>query len=357
MDCEKSPALKKEEQKTNSKTDSLQNNRKALPYKIIHVLSLIILMTGIYLLADILWISPANSSNTLKEVQNLYEDNSIITPKVTITPSIPPVTKEPVIVAPEEELPLEKFSHLLELNPDVKGWIQIEGTNINYPVLQSTKEDPEYYLTRNIKKEEDRFGSIFLDINTNIETPTQSLLIHGHNMSTSGTMFHELMNYNDFDFLINYPLIQFDTLYEESYWKIFSVLKTNGSSAKEELFDYQRGSFLDSSDFLNFVYQIKVRSIFNIPLKISKEDQILLLSTCSYELPNYRTVIVAKKLRPGESEELSRESVTKNKSPLYPDSWYQQYGGTPPAITNFEDALKNGEINWYQEITDNLDKK
>jgi len=92
-------------------------------------------------------------------------------------------------------------------------------------------------------------------------------------------------------------------------------------------------------------------------LEISEEDQLLLLSTCSYELPNYRTVIVARKLRPEESKELSRESVTKNKNPLYPDSWYHQYGGTPPAITTFEEAQKNHEINWYQDFTKDTDIK
>lgn len=309
-----------------SKDNSIHNNKKLQLNKILHILSFIILMIGTYLLIDLLWISPMKSNNAMKKIQQIYEKSTPI-PEDTIAPSIPKAIDDQVSSGKTSEIiPIEKFKQLLELNPDIKGWIQIEGTNINYPVLQSSKEEPEYYLTRNINKEEDRLGSLFLDTNTEIETPTQCLLIHGHNMTSTGNMFHELMKFNDMDFLINSPIIQFDTLYDVSLWKIFAVFKTNGSSAKEELFDYQRGSFEDSSDFLNFVYQIKVRSIYNIPVEISKEDQLLLLSTCSYELPNYRTVIVARKLRPGESKELSRESVTKNKTPLYPDSWYQQYG-------------------------------
>ncbi len=343
--------------KNDSKDNPIRNNKKLQLNKAIHILSIIIIMIGTYLLIDILWISPTKSNKEMKEIQEIYGNNNSI-PEDIKTPSIPKETDDQLTTAETSEIiPLEKFNHLLELNPDVKGWIQIEGTNINYPVLQSSKDEPEYYLTRNMKKEDDRFGSIFLDTNTDIETPTQCFLIHGHNMTSTGNMFHELMNYNDLDFLINSPIIQFDTLYEESLWKIFAVFKTNGSSAKEELFDYQRGSFQDSSDFLNFIYQIKVRSIYNIPLEISEEDQLLLLSTCSYELPNYRTVIVARKLRPGESKELSRESVTKNKNPIYPDSWYHQYGGTPPAITTFEEAQKNHEINWYQDFTRDTDIK
>ena len=339
--------------KDKKKVDTIHKNKKEQLYKVIHIISIIAVIVGIFLLVDILWISPSNSNKAIKEIQNLYESNNDQAPKEDIIPSI---TAEPdnqvSSTATTKDAPLDKFIPLLELNPDVKGWIQIEGTNINYPVLQSSVDDPEYYLTRNINKEEDRFGSIFLDTNTNIETPTQSLLIHGHNMTSTGNMFYELMNYNDLDFLKKNPVIQFDTLYEESLWKIFAVFKTNGSSAKEKLFDYQRGSFIDSADFLNFVYQIKARSIFNIPLNISEEDHLLLLSTCSYELPNYRTVIVARKLRPDESKELPKESIVKNKTPLYPDSWYQHYGGTPPTITNFDEAWKNGEISWYQDVTD-----
>lgn len=339
-------------QKKVKKKVELHNKKKEQFYKVIHIFSMMIVIIGIFLLVDILWFSPSNSNKAMKEIQNLYESNAKV-PKEDVLPSITEDIDDQVPFTDSTEVtPLEKFNRLLELNPDVKGWIQINGTNINYPVLQSSIDDPEYYLTRNINKEEDRFGSIFLDTYTNIETPTQSLLIHGHNMSSTGNMFHELMNYNDLDFLKENSFIQFDTLYEESIWKIFAVFKTNGSSEQEKLFDYQRGSFQDSSDFLNYVYQIKARSIFNIPLDISEEDQLLLLSTCSYELPNYRTVIVARKLRLGESKEQSEESITKNKSPLYPDSWYQHYGGTPPIITSFEEAQKNGEINWYQNSTD-----
>ena len=335
--------------------DTIHKNKKEKLYKVLHTISLIIVFVGAYLLLDILWFGPSNSNDTIKEVQEIYASDDL-EPKENITPSI---TKEidvpPTSPVPLEKTPMDKFDDLLELNSDVKGWIQINGTNINYPVLQSSIEDPEYYLTRNIKKEEDRFGSIFLDANTNIETPTQSLLLHGHNMTRSGNMFHELMNYNDLDFLIENSVIQFDSLYEEGLWIIFSVFKTNGSSAKEKLFDYQRGDFKDSSSFLDFVYQIKVRSIYDIPLDISEKDSILLLSTCSYELSNYRTVIAARKLRPGESNDFSKESITKNKTPLYPDSWYQLYGGSPPAITNFEEARKNGEISWYHDVIDVID--
>lgn len=334
-------------QEKDKKEVKLLNNKKRQLYKVIHIISMVVVIIGIFLILDILWISPSKSDKALKEIQNLYKSNNSVTKEDTFPSTSVETDHQVPYTDSAKDAPLEKFDPLLELNPDVKGWIQIDGTNINYPVLQSSLYDPEYYLTRNIKKEEDRFGSIFLDTNTNIETPTQSLLIHGHNMTSSGNMFHELMNYNDLDFLKEHSIIKFDTLYEEGLWKIFSVFKTNGSSVTENLFNYQRGSFIDSSDFLNYVYQIKVRSIFNIPLNISEDDQLLILSTCSYELPNYRTVVVARKLRPGEFEDLSIESITKNRTPLYPDSWYQHYGGTPPTITNFEEALTNGEINWY----------
>lgn len=246
---------------------------------------------------------------------------------------------------------IAKFIPLIQLNLDVKGWIEIDGTNINYPVLQPTKENPEYYLTKNIEKNEDRSGSIFLDLSSDIELPSQSLLIHGHNMSSSGTMFHELMNYKELSFLISHPTIHFDTIYEEGDWIIFAVFMTNASSEHDSLFSYQKGSFHTASEFLNFIYQIRVRSIYNTPVSITDDDQILLLSTCTYELENYRLVVAAKRINTEPEFTFDVNNVTKNQMPLYPDSWYEQYGGTKPTVSSFEQALINNEISWYQPTT------
>lgn len=317
------------------------------------ILLIALLLCG-YKLVDILWLKPYQSNKSLEEIQNIYEQKEVTEITPSITPSLPKeatptpeITPTPDIEEPEEVVPLLKFQDLLALNSDVKGWIQIEGTNINYPVVQSSSDDPEFYLNRNINKEEDSYGTIFLDMHTNIETPTKNLLLHGHNMSRSKTMFHHLMKYNDIEFLKENPLIQFDTIYHEDNWKVFAVFKTNGSSEKEPLFDYRKSIFTDDSDFLNFVHDIRIRSIYNMPVDIGADDQILLLSTCSYEVDDYRTVVAARKIRPDEKADINVEEIIKNPSPLYPGSWYRRYGGSAPKVHTFEEALEAGEITWY----------
>ena len=106
--------------------------------------------------------------------------------------------------------------------------------------------------------------------------------------------------------------------------------------------------------FLNFIYQLRIRSIYNIDaVDINENDQIITLSTCSYEVKNYRTVIVARKLREGEDPFVDVDRVTLNTEPLYPSTWYYRYGGKAPKLTQtFEEALENGEIKWYQPVVE-----
>lgn len=255
----------------------------------------------------------------------------------------------------EAPIVLEDFKELLEINEDVKGWLTIPNSNIDYPVLQNP-EDEEYYLTRDINREKRKAGSLFLNYKSSIERNTQNLVIHGHNVKED-YMFHRLRNFKKYiDYYKERPVITFHTLYEKAKWKIFSVFVTNGSSKTEELFDFTKSEFRDSSEFLNFVYQLKARSIYQIDtVDINEEDQLLTISTCSYELNNYRLVIVARKLREGEETVVDVESVTKNENPLRPSSWYEEYGGEKPKLGTFEEALASGEIEWYKPVTKDND--
>jgi sortase B len=244
---------------------------------------------------------------------------------------------------------LLQFKDLLVVNEDVKGWISIPESNIDYVVMQSAKDDPDYYLTRDIKKQEMKAGSLFLDYKCSVEDKSQNLTIHGHNMTSTDNMFHYLTKFKELDYYIERPVFSFDTIFQNGQWKIFSVFITNGSSAKEEFFDYTRSHFRGSSDFLNHIYQLRIRSLIHInTVDINENDQILTLSTCSYEVKNYRTVIVARKIREGEDTSVDVDSVTINPEPLYPNSYYFRYGGKAPEFTEtFEEALENGEIKWY----------
>jgi sortase B len=245
---------------------------------------------------------------------------------------------------------LPQFMELLKVNEDVKGWITVPETNIDYVVLQSDGDNPEYYLTRDIERKEIKAGSLFLDAKCSIENNSQNLTIHGHNMTSTDNMFHYLVKFKELNYYKERPILTFDTIYQTGQWKIFAIFITNGSSEKEAFFDYTRPSFTDSEDFLNFVYQLKIRSLFNIDtVDINENDQLLTLSTCSYEVKNYRTVIVARRVREKEAPTVDIEQVTVNPEPLYPDSFYYRYGGKAPKLTHtFREAQRLGEINWYR---------
>jgi sortase B len=284
-------------------------------------------------------------------ITNMPGASSIPTPTITpidkteIADQMKKITEEKLEEFKERGI-LQKFWMLLNANPDVKGWIKIEGTNIDYPVLQPAEgEDPEYYLRRNIFKKEDKCGSIFIDESCALDT--KNIVLHGHNMTSTDNMFHYLLQYDKLSFYKDHPTISFDTIYKTGEWKIFAVIKTEGVAKKSGIFDYTISDFKDKSEFLNFIYQLRERSIYDLPVDINQKDKILMLSTCSYEIKNYRTVIIARRIREGEDSDVAVDKAKKNKNPLYPAGWYIKFGGDPPILTSFEKALETGEITWY----------
>lgn len=241
---------------------------------------------------------------------------------------------------------ISKFSKLLEINKDTKGWLTIPDTNIDYPVVQGEK-DSDFYLHHNFKKAENKNGCLYIDANCNVETPSKNIVIHGHNMESTRLMFYELPQYKDIQFYKEHPIIVFDSIYEEAKWKIISFMRVSGDSDDNDGFNYMQGDFNSDKDFLNFIYQIEMRSLYSCPVKVNENDTILMLSTCTYEIDNCRSVVVARKIREGESENVDTSNANIRNDVLYPDSWYSRYGGSKPSITSFLTAISNDSISWY----------
>jgi len=333
-------------------------------YSVIRIFCLIgfIIFTALFINEVI--IQPYRIKKSIELTRELY-NKPTEAPVVTASPTQPP-TDEAAPTSTVQATPtpdpnrdaqgrLLQFKDLLATNGDVKGWLTIPDTNIDYVVMQSSKDNPDYYLDKDINGDYSKAGTLFLDPQSSIEDNTQNLVIHGHNMvSTAEKMFHFLLKYKKADYYSKRPVISFDSIYNTGKWKIFAVFITNGSNAKEPLFDYRKSTFKDSSDFLNFVYQLRIRSLLNIDtVDVNENDQLLTLSTCSYELDNYRFVVVARKVRDGEDTSVDVSSVVTNPDPLYPKSYYKRYGGEAPDVAaTFEEALKNGQINWYTAPAD-----
>lgn len=239
-----------------------------------------------------------------------------------------------------EEYPgeyLHKFSALYDINPDIRGWLSIDGTEFSYPVVQSGQDTAEsqYYLRRDFNGDYNTHGVPFLDYRADLKRPSDNLVIYGHNMR-DGTMFEELLNYKDLDYYKEHPVIRFDSVYEEAEYRVAAVFITNTLKSHGDLFEYH--NFINSpsdDDFDDFIYGVQIRSILNTGVDLRAGDKLLTLSTCSYEFKGARFVVVARKLRDGESPDQARDtsSASKNENVLYPDIWYSLYKQEKPNVS------------------------
>lgn len=199
-------------------------------------------------------------------------------------------TENSIVISKEIER-MTKIKKLQEENSDIVGWIEIEGTNINYPVLQG--EDNEYYLTHNYKKEKSQKGSIFLSKDYDLKLPSDNLLIYGHNL-ISGQMFNNLLKYKDREFYEKHPNIRFTTAKEDLKFEIISAFYSKVFLKSEEnVFRYYNFVTAKSEkDYNNFVENAKKASIYDTNKEAEYGDRLITLVTCSYHVEDGRFVVI-----------------------------------------------------------------
>lgn len=194
------------------------------------------------------------------------------------------------IVTTERMLKVKK---LQKENDDIVGWLEIEDTNINYPVLQG--DDNEFYLNRNYKKEKSEKGSIFLDAKYNWNIPSNNLLIYGHNI-INGLMFQDLLKYESQDFYKKHPNIRFTTEKDDKEYEIISVFKSRVYyKAEKNVFRYY--DFINAKkeeDYMEFVKNAKKASIYDIEATAKYGDELITLVTCSYHIEDGRFVVIGR---------------------------------------------------------------
>lgn len=240
-----------------------------------------------------------------------------------------------------------KWRELYSRYPNLVGWIRVSFSKwIDLPVFQPPASDPNYYLYRDFKGEDNRYGSLFLDTRSSQGVNSKNIIIHGHHMN-DGSMFADITKYQYMDYYSKSPTITFNTIYNDAEWKVISVFKTNTLSEHGEFFNYLVGEFSSSSDFLNYVYQVRERSVINMPVDVNENDQLLTLSTCSYEFTDFRTVVVARRVRDGETTDVDTSRAYYESNPVYPEVWYKYNSGTRPVLTSFEEEYLKGNISWY----------
>lgn len=310
--------------------------------KIILMLATVTFIVTAVILTKLLFIEPA-------QVEKNYNDlREIVHPvKVNSDSDVPEDTDKP-----------NRFDQLKAINPEIQGWIYIPKTTyIDYPVLEHKGDGDysQYYLHRDYKGNASQYGSIFIDYRSTKSYNSKNVILHGHNMD-NGQVFHQLLSYANLEFYKSTPIIQFDTPEFDADWKIVSVFKTNTLTEQGEFFNYLRGEFDSETDFMDFVYNVLERSLIDTGVTVNENDQLLTLSTCSYEFSNFRTVIVARRVRRGEKSEVDVSKAVYNNDAVWPQCWYARNGGTRKELTDFGTACRAGQTPWYDGDY-KLDKK
>ncbi len=202
-----------------------------------------------------------------------------------------------MVEAPQkkEEAPptaAETYAAVLAQNEDFVGWLKIEGTRVDYPVVQ-TPDQKNYYLRRGFDKKYSYYGVPYAAEYCKIDT-SDHIVIYGHNMN-NGSMFYDLTKYSNPAFYEENRYIRFDTMNGFGTYEVIAVFKTVAGGKDEfEYFRYVDGT---KTAFDQFVSKCKELSLYSIKTTAEYGDRLITLSTCEYSRKNGRFVVVAKKIK------------------------------------------------------------
>lgn len=245
-------------------------------------------------------------------------------------------TVEEIETLPEKAINTE-YAPWYSINQDFVGWITIMNANVNYPVVQA--DDNDKYLHTDFYGNYSKSGTIFAD-HENVFSPTEPMsantILYGHNLRTEN-FFTEVTEYRRVDlnksleFLKAHPVIEFNTLFEKAKYKIFSVMLLNTTDNYGEVFNYPAMiNFSSKSEFDYFASECLDRSEFFTGVDLKYGDEFLTLSTCEFEvgLTDMRIVVVARKVREGESSSFTEEEINnfvRNPDPKLCDTMRDLY--------------------------------
>jgi len=230
--------------------------------------------------------------------QEITEENE---ENIEIPEEETPEEPEEVEEQPEEEIAEEPGQEenpepqdpvdISEFNENVIGWINVNGTNIDYPVVQA--DDNDFYLDHNYKGEKDSYGSIYMDFrNVSVERD-DNIIIYGHKIR-DGSMFSDLANYtngNSYkDYFEKNNTITLDLNGGRTTWEIYSTYVVNLDQEDYYLYTIYK----DKQNYLDFVEETKERSLVKKDIEITKDDTIISLVTCNFWYDNARVILHGK---------------------------------------------------------------
>ncbi len=241
---------------------------------------------------------PGMEQDDLKELAQIVQDNK--KPQIILPEPSAGEENKTEIGAGETMTPAEtgiqmlpQYAPIYERNPDTFGWIHIEGTELDYPVMHAP-EDPQRYLHKDFAGEESISGIPFLS--EACYEGCGNYILYGHNMA-NGSMFREVMAYCQRTHWQEHPVIQFDTLYEEGQYEVFAAFYSEAylTSATGVFRVYDYPDLTEEETFQSFVSQAKRASLYDTGITPEYGTQLLTLITCSYHTEDGRFVVIAAK--------------------------------------------------------------
>lgn len=237
--------------------------------KIVRIISLIVLIASLCVLAVYI-IGDLRDAKTEDDIKGL-KDNDVKIPEV-----------------------LDEYAGLYAENSDTIGWLKIDGTTIDYVVMQAPDEINKY-LRRDFYGKDSTRGCLFVDEYCDIFN-SDNIIIYGHNMK-DGSMFGTLDSYADESFYAEHKIIQFDTIYEKHSYEVVAAISTSIPAKDEDVFRYyEYTSSNDEETFLEYADFIEKNKLYNTGVEINPGDKLLTLSTCAYHTTDGRFIVVARQI-------------------------------------------------------------
>ena len=234
-----------------------------------------------------------------------------------------------------------RYASLYAKNSEFCGWISIPGTQVDYAVMHhpadadpGNEDEEDYYLHHDMEGNYSRYGEIYLDGSNSGAVLDANNVIYGHNM-TDGMLFAALEKYYTIEGFSESPIIQYNTIFGDYYFKVYAAFITNGYSTGDNgyLFNYVNTTFPSEDNFMKFVDAINERRLYDTGVDIGPTDKLLTLSTCSYEISGGvmgRLAVIGRLVRPGETTTVDTSLAKKNPNPRYPQVWYDEHDRDNP---------------------------
>ena len=269
---------------------------KIVYYSLNGLFSTVFIVSGIYLISYFVQSKEqtAQYDDLASRVESIRKEQLENTGNSSVQDATDPDSTE--YTGPYADI-LPEYRDVYAQNNDLVGWIKIDGTAIDYPVMQ-TPNNKDYYLDHDFNHQASTWkyirSCIYVRESCDVFTPSDNVTIYGHYMQ-DGTMFHDLHGYYSSSFYKEHQYIQFDTIYERHTYQIIGIFKTSanvGEGFAYHLFDYATSE----AEFNTFIDTVQSLQLYWTGVDAEYGDMLITLSTCEYSQDNGRLVVVAKRI-------------------------------------------------------------